>query len=132
MKEVHDFDNHFISLDWINNTFITLIPMIEGPANITDYRTISCINILYKILSKVLASRLRSVLSSIISPSQSALLEGRYIHDSVLITNEIVSNILRRGDEGFLLKLILRRHTTPLTGHSYGSAWKPLVLAIIG
>ncbi|XP_028060751.1 uncharacterized protein LOC114264345 [Camellia sinensis] len=43
----------------INSSFITLLPKTENPGGVSDYRPISLIGSLYKILSKVLASRLK-------------------------------------------------------------------------
>lgn len=41
--------------------FLALIPKISYPQRLTDYRPISLIGSLYKILVKVLASRLKKV-----------------------------------------------------------------------
>ena len=48
----------------LNATFITLIPKKNDASNIRDFRPISLVGSLYKILSKVLANRLKQVLRS--------------------------------------------------------------------
>nr|KYP51642.1 Transposon TX1 uncharacterized [Cajanus cajan] len=60
-----------------NSTFISLIPKKANPQNLEDYRPISLVGCMYKILSKVLANRIKRVLLSIIDERQSAFLEGR-------------------------------------------------------
>jgi len=53
----------------INNTFIALIPKVDSPMKLNDFRLISLVRSLYKILAKLLANRLRLVIGSIISKS---------------------------------------------------------------
>ena len=51
----------------LNATFIGLIPHNANAENIRDYRPISLVGYIYKLLSKVLAQRLRGVIGSLIS-----------------------------------------------------------------
>lgn len=51
----------------INTTLIPLIPNVDNPNRLNDFRPISLVGCLYKILSKVLANRLRMVMGSVIS-----------------------------------------------------------------
>lgn len=57
-------------------TFIALIPKKKRADLIRDFRPISLIGSIYKILAKVLASRLLKVLPSIISQAQGPLVHG--------------------------------------------------------
>ena len=70
--------------------FVALISKVSSPMAMKDYRPISLLGCLYKILAKVLAKRLAGVMNSIISPTQSAFLKGRNLVDGVLVANELV------------------------------------------
>jgi len=65
----------------LNSTFIALIPKVSSPQRLNDYRPISLVGCLYKVLAKVLANRLRSVVGSVVSESQSAFVKGKQILD---------------------------------------------------
>ena len=51
----------------LNSTFLVLIPKKENVVDIKDYRPISLVGSLYKILAKVLDNRLRSVVGQVVS-----------------------------------------------------------------
>ncbi|PNX56231.1 cysteine-rich receptor-like protein kinase, partial [Trifolium pratense] len=67
--------------DGINSTFIALIPKTDSPQRLNDFRPISLVGSLYKILAKVLANRLRQVMGSVISEAQTAFVKNRQILD---------------------------------------------------
>jgi len=79
----------------INNTLIALIPKVDSPQRLNDFRPILLVGSMYKILAKVLANRLRSVIDSVVSDTQSAFIKGRQILDGILIANEIVDEAHR-------------------------------------
>ncbi|CAI8583093.1 unnamed protein product [Vicia faba] len=60
----------------INSYFITLIPKVENPTKLIEFRPISLIASMYKIISKLLTNRLKSVMHQVISKTQFAFLEG--------------------------------------------------------
>lgn len=56
---VLDVFNFRISLEGVNNTFITLIPKVKIPQRVGDFKPIRLCNIIYKIMAKTLANRLK-------------------------------------------------------------------------
>ncbi|XP_019435175.1 PREDICTED: uncharacterized protein LOC109341686 [Lupinus angustifolius] len=74
----------------LNASFIALILKIHSPNRIQDYRPISLVGSLYKILSKVLAGKLKKVLPSLISSTQSAFLSDKNILDGPVVLNEAI------------------------------------------
>ncbi|RVW23505.1 Transposon TX1 uncharacterized 149 kDa protein [Vitis vinifera] len=79
----------------LNTTFLVLIPKKCGAEDLSDFRPISLVGGLYKLLAKVLANRLKKVVGKVVSSTQNAFVEGRQILDVVLIANE---GGLRQGD----------------------------------
>ncbi|GKB88076.1 RNA-directed DNA polymerase, eukaryota, reverse transcriptase zinc-binding domain protein [Tanacetum coccineum] len=73
-----------------NSSFFTLIPKVNNPTLITDFRPISLIGIHYKIIAKILANRLSKVIDKIVSKEQSAFIAGRQILDGPVILSEII------------------------------------------
>ena len=93
--DVFNFINHFENNGSLargcNASFITLIPKKADPLELSDYRPISLIGSMYKILSKLLAARLCRVIHKLIGPNQTTFLKGRQILDGCVIANEIVN-----------------------------------------
>ncbi|GKA45415.1 RNA-directed DNA polymerase, eukaryota [Tanacetum coccineum] len=58
-----------------NSSFITLIPKVPNANMVKDFRPISLIGSVYKIVAKILANRLVTVLGDIVSDTQSAFVK---------------------------------------------------------
>ena len=56
-----------------------------------DFRPISLLGSLYKVLAKLLANKLWNVIGSVISDTQYAFVKGRHILDGIQIANEVVN-----------------------------------------
>ena len=70
---------------------ITLIP--KGDINLTDlknWRTISLLNVDYKLLSKVLAKRMEQLLPKLIHTDQTGFISGRYIGQNIRLLSDIM------------------------------------------
>jgi hypothetical protein len=72
----------------VNETAIVLIPKIDQPETLKDFRPISLCTVLYKIIAKCMVNRLRPILGEIVSINQSAFVPGRLITDNALVAFE--------------------------------------------
>ena len=93
------------SLRHLNITWVSLIPKVESPTAIEDFRPISMVGSLYKIIAKLLASRLKEVIAPLIDESHSAYVRNRQILDGVLIANESIRWLKKNRIPGTLIKL---------------------------
>jgi hypothetical protein len=73
---------------FINKGIITLIPKSGDHARLNNWRLITLLGSIYKILAKLLAGRLQAVLPNIIRQNQTGFVEGRSISDNVFIAQE--------------------------------------------
>ena len=74
----------------INITAVTLIPKVNVPKSVKDYRPIACCTIIYKCITKLICSQLGKVLPSVISSNQGAFVSGRNIIHNVLLCQDLV------------------------------------------
>jgi len=86
MRSIVEFHRNGKLVRGINTTFIALIPKVENPQKLNDFRLISLVGTMYKILAKVLANRLRLVVGKVISETQTTFVKDRHI----LVANELV------------------------------------------
>ncbi|GKA84001.1 RNA-directed DNA polymerase, eukaryota, reverse transcriptase zinc-binding domain protein, partial [Tanacetum coccineum] len=83
------FFNHGQFPKGSNSSFITLIPKTQEAKMMKDFRPITLIGSLYKIIAKILANRLVVVLEDLVSDVQSAFVAKRQILDGPFILNEL-------------------------------------------
>ncbi|KAL5543390.1 hypothetical protein UlMin_007174 [Ulmus minor] len=89
----------------MNHTFLCLIPKKLDAQKVKDFRPISLVSGLYKILAKLLSNRLREVLEETISLAQGAFVHNRQILDVVLVATEAVEDYRKRGERGVIFKV---------------------------
>ncbi|GLT73797.1 hypothetical protein SLA2020_456310 [Shorea laevis] len=101
MKEFHKNEK---LVKGLNASYLTLIPKTKNPISLKEFRPISLVGCIYKILAKVLANRLRKIIGKVISTSQSTFMEGRNLVDSVLTLNELVHDMKLKKMKGIIFK----------------------------
>lgn len=93
-----------------NSTMLVLIPKIRNASKVGDFRPISCLNTLYKVISRLLTDRLKDALIPVISHAQSAFMPGRLLAENVLLATELIQGYKRKNiSPRAMLKVDLRK-----------------------
>ena len=80
-----------------NCTLVSLIPKVQSPKNVKEYRPIACYTVIYKIISKVITRRMHDVMPDIICESQAGFIPGRKIADNIILAHEFVKAYTRKN-----------------------------------
>ena len=86
-----------------NSSFLKLVLKVSNPIVFSEFRPMSLIVTLYKIIAKTLAKWLKSVIGEVIRDSQTTFIEGRSIADNVLVVDAPVS-LKKSGHKALLFK----------------------------
>nr|GEU38332.1 putative RNA-directed DNA polymerase, eukaryota, reverse transcriptase zinc-binding domain protein [Tanacetum cinerariifolium] len=88
-----------------NSSFIALIPKIPDVNIVKDFRPISLIGSVYKIIAKILSNRLVGVLGDIVNVVQSAFIAERQILDGSFILNEVMHWCTSKKKQALIFKV---------------------------
>ncbi|GJT95771.1 RNA-directed DNA polymerase, eukaryota [Tanacetum coccineum] len=119
-----------------NSSFVTLIPKVLDPKTVSDFRPISLIGSLYKVVTKILATRLSLVISDLISDVQTAFLPNRQILDGPFIINEVLSRCKFKKQQAMIFKVDFAKAYDSvrwdflddvLSSFGFGSRWRSWV-----
>ena len=110
MRVIQRFDSLYTSnLQWVNSANVVLLPKKEGAEGISDYRPISLIHALAKIIAKVLSLRLAPLMDDLVSNAQSAFIKRRSIHDNFLCIWNFARRLHKCKTPALLFKLDIRK-----------------------
>jgi hypothetical protein len=124
----------------INTALIALIPKAPGADSLKDFRPISLIHSIVKILAKILASRLAPKLEDLVDPCQSAFVKHRCIQENYLHVQNMARFFHRTKKPSILLKLDLAKAFDSvswpylldmLKARGFGERWREWIAMIL-
>ncbi|WVZ63220.1 hypothetical protein U9M48_012865 [Paspalum notatum var. saurae] len=89
----------------LNTAFITLLLKKVDAIQVKEFRPISLIHIIAKLVTKVLANRLAPLLPALVPANRSVFVRGRNIHDNFLFVQQMVKSLHAKKEAHILLKL---------------------------
>nr|XP_025627922.1 uncharacterized protein LOC112721056 [Arachis hypogaea] len=92
-----------------NVTWVTLAPKFVGANEIKDFRPISMVGCVYKVISKVLVRRLRTVMPGLVGETYTIFVKGRKIHDDTLIACETVQWLKAHRKKAAIIKIDVQK-----------------------
>ncbi|GKC34188.1 RNA-directed DNA polymerase, eukaryota [Tanacetum coccineum] len=108
-NDVYDAVKYFFTYGVIpkgcNSSFIALIPKIPDANMVKDFRPISLIGSVYKIIAKILANHLVGVLGDIVNEVQYAFIADRQILDGPFILNEVLQWCKKKKKQSLIFKV---------------------------
>lgn len=86
-----------------NRTLIALIPKVDQPQTIKEFRPISLCTTMYKLVTKIIAGRLKEAMPFLALPQQTSFIKGRSITDNIIIAQEVIHTMrLKQGKKGYM------------------------------
>lgn len=72
---------------------------VDDPQSLSEFRPISLVGYMYKILAKLLTKRMKKVMDGIIDDRQSVFFGDRFLFQSTLVANEAIEEAKRKKKE---------------------------------
>lgn len=92
MRLIQGFFDGRESLNYINQTFITLIPKMQRPSNISQFRPVAGINTICKIITKLILE--------LISNHHTSFTKGWFISNNYSSVKELIRGLNQKSTLG--------------------------------
>jgi hypothetical protein len=89
----------------LNTAYITLLPKKGDAEQPKDFRPISLVHSIAKLITKVLANWLVGPLNQLVSPNQSAFIKGHFIQDNFMLLQQTTRFLHQQKQPRLVLKL---------------------------
>ena len=99
-----------------NMTWVTLIPKFEEAREMNEFKPISMVGCVYKVIAKIFAWRICNVMGGLVGEVQTAFIQDRKILDGALITCESMHWLKKTCKQGVILKLDFKKCHNVLEG----------------
>jgi hypothetical protein len=118
-----------------------LLPKTKDAASLSDYRPISLINGVVKIITKILANRLAPHMNSLVSHGQNAFIKKRCIHDNFIYAQRVIQLLHRKKREALFIKLDISKAFDSicwsfmldmLAALGFSIKWRDWIAALLG
>nr|GFA60888.1 RNA-directed DNA polymerase, eukaryota, reverse transcriptase zinc-binding domain protein [Tanacetum cinerariifolium] len=123
-----------------NSSFIALIPKIPGAKMVEDFKHISLIGSLYKIIAKLLTNRLVTVMSDLVNEVQSTFIVNRQILDGPFMLNEIIHWCKSKKKQTMIFKVDFEKAFDSfrldslddvMTNFGFGTRWRDWIISCL-
>jgi hypothetical protein len=95
----------FRNLRLLNSAYVSLLPKKDSVVHVADFRPISLIHSIVKLVTKIMACRLADWLVGMVSSNQSAFIKGRFIQENFMLVQQTARFLHSQKQPRILLKL---------------------------
>jgi hypothetical protein len=124
----------------LNTAYISLILKKEGADQVKDFRPISLVHSVAKLITKILTNRLTRRLHEMVSPNQSAFIKGRFIQDNFMLVQQTSRLLHQKKKASLLLKLDITKAFDSVSWpflidvmehFGFGQIWRDIICGLL-